>query len=387
MIQQPLGGPITASLIQAPNGCAAWRVCWPAYELAARGYPVAWDFIGRPETARLTQLAQLVVLHRAAWKPEDEANALAYRDFLHGEGKALGYETDDDLYSEDVVARIRSTGDAALNARSDAELERERQARVFALSLADGVTCSTEALAEVCRRYTDANVVVVPNAIDLARFRTAIANHSKRTPDSPLTIGWAGGNRPDVDAEKLGVAWGRIARRFPDVRFLVGGFPLRALTESVPPDRLRYIEKLPLGQYPAIFSEIDIGCCPLADTTFNRSKSPIKAMELAAAGAAVVASPTVYADFLRHGHDGLVADTPDEWEWHLAQLVEKPGRRQLLSARLLERIEAEHSLAGTVTRWPRAWQSIVESWRDRGAARAASDDRDLQSAGRTSGAA
>jgi glycosyltransferase involved in cell wall biosynthesis len=357
MIQQGIPGPITLTLIQQPNGCAAWRVCWPAY-----------DYNGTPETGEQTRVAQLVVLHRSAWAVGDWARAIAYRDFIHDQGKVLGYETDDDLYSEDVVERIRSTGDAELNARSDRQLEDERQARIFALRLADGVTVSTEALAAVCRRFTEAPVLVVPNAIDLVRFRTAIANHSKRTADSPLTIGWAGGNRPDSDAEKVAVAWGRIARRFPQVRFLVGGFPLKSLMEAVPADRLAYIEKLPLGQYPAIFSEIDIGCCPLEPSTFNASKSPIKAMELAAAGAAVVASPTVYDDFIRDNHDGLIANHPDEWEWALAQMIEHPGRRQMFATRLLARVEAAHSLAGTVTRWPAAWARIVDAHLERSGA-------------------
>lgn len=361
MIQQPLAGPMTATFIQQPNGCAAWRVCWPAYELSSRGYPVVFGYNGTPETAEMTRVAQLVVLHRSAWSVGDERNALAYRDLLHAEGKVLGYETDDDLYSEDVAARIRSTGDAELNARSDEQLEAERLARIFALRLADGVTTSTEALATVVRRFTDRPVLVVPNAIDLERFRMAIANYGRRTADSPLTIGWAGGNRPDVDAEKLGVAWGRIARRFPKVRFLVGGFPLGSLVRSVPEHRLTYIEKLPLSRYPATFSEIDIGCCPLSPSTFNVSKSPIKAMELAAAGAAVIASPTVYGAFIRPGVDGLIADSADDWEWAIAQLVENPGRRQLLAANLLERVEAEHSLAGTVHRWPGAWSTIVNA--------------------------
>lgn len=365
MIPETLTGPVTTTLIQQPNGCAAWRVCWPAYELATLGYPAAFGYNGTPETAHMTQLAQLVVLHRSSWKVGDEWKALLYKEGLNNEGKVLGYETDDDLYSEDVAARIRSTGDAALNARSDDQLERERQARIFALTLADGVTVSTPALAEVVRRFTDKPVVVVPNAIDLPRFRTAIANYSRRQPDSPLTVGWAGGNRPDRDAEQLAVAWGRIARRFPHVRFLVGGFPLRALMEAVPPDRLAYIEKLPLSQYPATFSEIDILCCPLARETFNLSKSPIKAMEGGAAGCAVIASPTVYGAFIRQGEDGLIADHPDEWEWQIAQLIEHPGRRQLLAARLLERIEAEHGLQDTVHRWPQAWSAIVNAHLER----------------------
>lgn len=359
MIQQPMPGPVTLTLIQQPNGCAAWRVCWPAYALSALGYPVAWGYNGVESHASQIQLAQLVVLHRSSWKVGDEWKALLWREMLHENGKALGYETDDDLYSPEILERVRKTGDAELNARSDEQLERERQARIYALGLADGVTVSTEALAAVVRQYTDKPVLVVPNAIDLERFRVAIANYSRRTADSPLTIGWAGGNRPDRDAEQLGIAWGRIARRFPHVRFLVGGYPLGALLNAVPTERCVYVDKTSIGQYPATFAEVDIGCCPLADEVFNRSKSPIKAMEYAAAGAAVLASPTVYDGFLTHGVDGYICRTADEWEHYLALLIEHPGKRELVASRLLQRVEAEHSLNATVHRWPEAWTAIT----------------------------
>lgn len=353
--------PVVYTLIQQPNGCAAWRVCWPAYLLASRGYPVGLGYNGVDQDAGSIAAADLVVLHRSCWSPGDEWRAYLFQSMLHDDGKTLGYETDDDLYSEDVVERIRKTGDEELNARSDEQLERERQARIFALQLADGVTVSTPTLADVVRRFTDKPIHVVPNAIDLARFMTAIAAYGWRPKSHPLTIGWAGGNRPDTDAEKLAVAWGRLAKRYPDLQFVVGGYPLQCLLNAVPADQVMFIDKQPLSQYPATFSQIDIGCCPLADETFNRSKSPIKAMEYAAAGAAVVASPTVYREFFGDHRDGYICESADDWEAALTTLVENLDVRADLADRLFARVQRDHTLGLNANRWPTAWAQIVEA--------------------------
>lgn len=361
-----IDAPPTLTLIQQPNGCAAWRVAWPAYELHAQGYRVAWGYLGLPEHAAQVEYAELVVLQRSSWQVGDEDTALAFRDFLHAHGKALGYETDDDLYSEASIERIRSTGDAELNARSDAQLEAERATRIFALQIADGVTVSTPHLASVVRRFTDRPVYIVPNALDLPRFRAAIDPFGPRPAAYPLTIGWAGGNRPDRDALQLARAWRQVALRYPQVQFVVGGYPLRALLEAVPPDQRFYVDKQSISHYPATLSMIDIGCCPLNPEPFNLAKSPIKAWEYAAAGAAVVASPTVYGDVLEDGVDALICRTADDWEAALELLINQPELRRDLADRLLAKVVTHHTLQANAWRWPQAWSALVGSARRRG---------------------
>ncbi len=352
-----MNGPAVVSILQEYRGVSAWRCMWPLEELGRRGYKAAWGDNEDPKHSALIDQADVVVLHRPAWLPGDEPKALAWRDLLHERGKVLVIDYDDDLLSPEILERIRITGDEELNKRSDARLELERQTRIFALRLADGVTVSTPYLAGICRQYTDKPVVVVPNAIDLPRFRAGLEGYTRRVA-SP-TIGWAGGNRPDRDAEQLAIAWGRLAEQFPDVTFVVAGYPLPVLINAVPMQRLVYLPMLPLPIYACNYAEIDIACCPLADEPFNRAKSPIKAMEFAASGAVVVASPTVYGDFIRDGEDGFLASTADEWEAALSKLIRQRLRRQAAALLLRNRVEREHTLAENVENWPAAWSEIL----------------------------
>ena len=119
-------------------------------------------------------------------------------------------------------------------------------------------------------------------------------------------IGWAGGNRPDADLEQMAEAWGRIAAALPRGHLRRGGPPARPSSASTSPrSALLRVPWLHPEDYPKGLVGIDIGCCPLDDHPFNRSKSPIKAWEYALSGAAVVASPTVYGRVIRHAANGL----------------------------------------------------------------------------------
>jgi len=328
--------------------------------LRKRGYPVAYGINGDSKASAQIQHADLVVIHRLAWKPEDRGNAFAWRDLLHRNGKALCYELDDDLISEAIIERVQKTN--MREPLTNEQIDLERQQHIFAIALSDGVICSTEYLRQVCLQYTDKPVVVVPNAIDLQRFQLLL-NIEAPTLDRPPTIAWIGGNRPDRDAETLAVAWNRIARKYPSVRFKIGGYPLPALLGSVPADRVSLIPWRSIDAYPRAFANIDIGCAPLNHEPFNLAKSPIKAMEYAAAGAAVVASPTVYSNILEDGRTGFICQTADEWTQALEFLLDNPDSRKKMAQALLEEVSARHSLQAVAGRWPEAWNAIMADFR------------------------
>ena len=111
--------------------------------------------------------------------------------------------------------------------------------------------------------------------------------------------------------------------------------------------------------YPKGLLGIDIGCCPLDDHPFNRSKSPIKAWEYALSGAAVVASPTVYGKVIRHAANGHLASTAGEWEHALAYLLERPKNRAVQAENLKRDVLERWALRKNSWRWPAAWHRLM----------------------------
>ena len=99
----------------------------------------------------------------------------------------------------------------------------------------------------------------------------------------------------------------------------------------------------PYERYTAALHASDIALLPLNDTDFNRAKSDLKFIESAGHGAAVLASPTVYAGTVRDGETGLIFRTPKEFAQKLDLLIRRADLRRTLAENAY-RYVAEHRL-------------------------------------------
>jgi glycosyltransferase involved in cell wall biosynthesis len=347
-------------LVGDASGCSVWRVFQPVAELQRQGAPVGAVEWGWKDDNRLGDLVahfDAVILPRLSWRPGDRLDARLWFDGLRRAGKLVWYELDDDLVSPWITNQQERGG---LVPELDAEAkEAARLGRLAALRLCDGVTVTSQRLATVVRNHTDAPVEVIPNAIDWRWFKATIKQGGpRRVP--PLTVGWAGGARPDADLEAMAWAWGELAQTHPEVSFVVQGHQPKPIHAALPASRIRALPWMPLEAYPVGLANIDIACCPLADAPFNRCKSGIKVWEAAACGSAVVASPTIYRQTIESGEDGYLCETGEEWLAALTRLVEDEGERRRVGGNLRRRVATEHALEANAWRWPVAWARLYE---------------------------
>lgn len=356
-MNQKMVGPSMLALVGDMTGPTYWRVLAPFTALEKSGYHCGWDLNQNPLIGTIAHAFNGYLMPRMSWRPEDRRMAEQWFQSVRSAGKFVVYDADDDVFSQaETHRRIELNW---TDGKSFERLEQERFERIWALQQADGCTVSTQRLATIVRSYTDRPVVVCANAIDLPWFRGIVRATKRQTPG--LTIGWAGGRRHDRDVEMMAEAWGRIAYRYPAVTFVVQGWQPAVIKEHVTADRLVTLPWMPLETYPAGLREVDIACCSAADTPFNRPKSAIKCYEAAAAGSAVVASPTLYAGTVDHGFSGFIAESVGEWEDALSELIEHHALRRMMARRLLKTVEKHHSLARNLWRWPAAWQAIQAS--------------------------
>ena len=352
-----LSGPSILALCgRERTGPDFWRILQPVTALEKAGYPAGWDFKDAPLLGLATAMVDGYLLPRMSWPPEHRRTAQAWFDDIRRKRKFVVYDADDDVFtSAETHRRVELDW---TEGKTFERLEEERRERIWAMQQCDGVTVSTQRLATIVRSYTSKPVIVVPNAIDLPWFRQIVSATKRNIPG--LTIGWAGGKRHDRDVDQMAEAWGRIARRYPDVRFVVQGHQPPVILDHVPFARISRLPWMSLERYPAGLAQIDIACAALVDTAFNRAKSQIKVYEAAVAGSAVVAS-SFYAGTVDNGHSGFIAECAGEWEDSLAELIERPALRSMMARRLLRTVEKKHSLAGNLWRWPAAWSAIQES--------------------------
>ena len=356
--------PRVLSLIGDENGCTLWRTWGPFTELQKQGVFAHWKHKDDPElispafVAKVPANFDAVILPRLSW--QDHEAGQRYIRSLHAVGMAVILEVDDDVFSSAIVGRQKATTEPL---KLLEQLEQDRLDRIIVLQQCDGVTVSTPRLATVVRTLTDRPVRVVPNAIDAPWWRDVLRGVRRVVP--PLTVGWAGGARYPEDLTAVAEAWHNLARRYPEVTFVVQGHMAEVLIDAVPEDRCRRLPWLPVAEYPRAMVNIDIGCASVADKHFNRAKTPIKLWEYTLAGAAVVASPTLYGPAIEDGWDGLIASTAKEWETQLARLVESPDMRRFLRRAQRKRIMERHTLAKNAWRWPDAWASILADFHAR----------------------
>jgi glycosyltransferase involved in cell wall biosynthesis len=353
--------PRVLALVGDVSGCTLWRVFQPFAELQRHGVFAHWKARDDPENSDTRFIANvahnfdIILLPRLFWP--DRRDAERFIRGMHRAGLACVVEVDDDVYSPAIVERSYKT-QALEREKGTARLEQERMARIDVLGLCDGVTVTSRRLATIVSSYTGAPVEVVPNAIDTRWFHQVV--HGCRRAIPPLTIGWAGGSRYYEDLEPVAAAWHNLAKRYPDLTFVVQGHMAEVLIDAVPTDRCRRLPWLRLEEYPRALLNFDIGCASVAPKLFNTAKTPIKVWEYAMAGVPSVATPMLYGQVVTDGDDGLLAETPAEWECQLARLLEDEDLRRRLWRAQRRRVASQHSLEHNWWRWPQAWASILE---------------------------
>jgi glycosyltransferase involved in cell wall biosynthesis len=197
------------------------------------------------------------------------------------------------------------------------------------------------------------NVVVIPNFIHedlLGRERPSWA-------PGRVTVGWAGGLTHLQDIALL-------QQPLKELRRTTSGYDLHFLGQDYRPlfaQEGRFTPWQPnvWDYYRAI--DFDIGVVPLADTPFNRCRTPIKALEYAALGIPVLASDVEpYRGFVVDGVTGYLCRTETDWRSRLRELVNDPQQRAEMGAKARE-VAAGHTIQQGWQRWAAAYEGVCGS--------------------------
>jgi glycosyltransferase involved in cell wall biosynthesis len=186
------------------------------------------------------------------------------------------------------------------------------------VGLAHTVIAGNDYLAAWARQHSS-NVHVIPTCVDTDRF-SPIA----RSAADVVTIGWSGSASTLAHLRPLMPALERVvAKRGQRVRIRVMGDP----AFEHPPLGLRGEAWSPAAEI-ALLQEMSIGLMPLPDDDWTRGKCGFKGLLSMAMGAATVMSPVgVNTEIVRHGENGFLAATEDEWVELLCRLVDDAALR------------------------------------------------------------
>jgi glycosyltransferase involved in cell wall biosynthesis len=190
--------------------------------------------------------------------------------------------------------------------------------------MASAITVGNEWLADWARKH-NRNVFVVPTTIDMAVYPA----QPELEQDDPFVIGWTGTFSNFVHLEMVRPAIERLARERRVEVVVVCDRPFEPAFEGA---RTHFV-KWRADEEAAQLRAFHVGIMPLLEEAVSYGKCGCKALQYMAAGRPVVASPVgVNADIIRHGENGMIAATQDDWYRAFVQLAESRELRRRLAA-------------------------------------------------------
>jgi GT2 family glycosyltransferase/glycosyltransferase involved in cell wall biosynthesis len=317
--------------IGLPTPCAYIRLLQPLYHPAITG-----GFDVRIATAEtiFAEDADIIITQRFAIPDVATADRLAVH--ARRTGARLVFDLDDDLLN---IPR----------SHPDARVLRPRAKTVRRmLDVADAVWLSTQGLANSLTAIRP-DATVIENGLDERIW----VPPTPSLRDQPVRILCMGTATHDHDFAMIEPALVRLKGEYDHrVSINIVGVTMRNDLPAgldrigMPPSATRSYPGF-VNWLRAVEPAWHIGLAPLLDTPFNLCKSPIKAMDYAALGLAVLASDTpVYRGSIADGPAGqLVPNTPAAWYAALTWLLRNRDERQAIAARSRDAFLRRASLA------------------------------------------
>lgn len=175
------------------------------------------------------------------------------------------------------------------------------------------VTVSTPYLADRIKQFVRCPIIVLPNYVDVARFKGCHTDSGSTTP----TVGWVGSTAHRSQDIQTMSGWLKPMAENGAVHLYHGGHhesaPTFASELGVSEELVRTRNSVPAEEYPYLM-DMDIGVVPLNKIPFNEAKSDIKGLEYASAGVPFIAQDTSSYKSLANDYGiGLVAKNAHDW--------------------------------------------------------------------------
>lgn len=214
-----------------------------------------------------------------------------------------------------------------------------------------GVVANSDGLkALVHRSAPDQPVLVIPNGVDVARFRPA----EKRTADATVRIGFVGRLVHQKGVDVLVKALALLEPELPLVVDIVGDGPNRPALQQLAlslgvADRIRFLGWKSAGELPELYRCMDVFVLPSRDEGM-----PNVVLEAMASGLAVVATRVAgNEELVRHGETGLLLPAEDHRALAeaLRRTVVDPDARTAMGAAGRRLVEARYT-----------WRRVAEEY-------------------------
>lgn len=317
------------------GGCQAYRIRFPFVAIKAQRPDIILGWGTKiPEVARET--ADVIIGQRVCNPgPSD-----LWQKWAKAGDRKLIFEMDDDLWNVDPA------NERAYYFFRDMDIQRRL---IQNIQVSHAVTVSTPELADMVHEKTGhQNIHVVPNAVPswLLDHRAERNHH----------VGWGGSPTHHGDFGLLRHGLATFLKHNKGKTFHTIGMDY-AEWMKLPPAQCHHTKWVPTPE--EFFRTIDysVGVAPLSDTVFNRSKSDIKFLELAALGIPTIASDVAPYRSIVHGETGLLVKDDHMWSRHLKSSVDDPEMFEAMGRAGKEYVRANRTTDCTAPLWTKVLES------------------------------
>lgn len=217
------------------------------------------------------------------------------------------------------------------------------------------VVAGSKHLAEYAGRY-NSRVTVVPTSIDTVLYQPATGNSG----NTRTVIGWTGSATSQNHLEMFADVLRQLAAR-RDVEIRVQS-NLKPRLPGVP-----FVWK-PWSPETEVqeLSHFDIGIKPMPDDPWSRGKCPMKEIQYMAMGIPAVCSAVgASREIIRHGENGFLAETREEWLKSLETLIDDPALAKRLGASGRRTVENEYSMTQCAGQFARVVRETLAAHQSR----------------------
>ena len=276
--------------------------------------------------------ADILILCRIA----DRDRVVPIIDRFRSLGKFCLYDIDDLVFAPEKAELLDFM--AALPPEKRFDLEMLFHANRDVMLRCDCVTVSTFALKREVQRL-GMTAHILPNTI--SRSDAAVLDRPAKKPGSRIRFAYLSGTAThERDFAQCREVLLACLSDHPEMELLLIG-ELDAVTDfEAFGDRLIRLPLLPHAEMLRELSQVDVNLAPLElDNAFTNAKSELKVYEAALFAVPTIASPiSGYAACIRHGVNGFLAATPNQWRRAIRRLVTDPELRLAMSEKARQSI-------------------------------------------------
>ena len=184
--------------------------------------------------------------------------------------------------------------------------------------LSTSVTVGNSYLADYARKYNE-NVFVVPTSIDTGKYQPSKKSGNE---NSRVIVGWTGSSTSQYHLEEFEPVLAELLKtRDVEIRVISDRRPD---FKTIPCVWRAWSAETEVAET----SQFDIGIMPIPDNEWTRGKCAAKALICMSLGIATVCSDVgANRDVIKHGENGFLAKTPEDWLDSLKILIDDADLR------------------------------------------------------------